>query len=403
MAKKRQATSIDEIIPQLHHQYTYKPSKLRIDSINVLPQPRKTFDGILELAEDIAHKGILNPVTVAAFDDEACRNFIETINQLWRVSYSIDDLCYTIKRKKCTYHVLLAGERRYRALQYLWESGCRTCQETDPLLKPGDCFRRHLGGEQVEVRLCQNIPPLSALFLQLSENTHRRVPRHEEAQAYYQLYRLACQLYPDLTVGRFARLVGRGLETISNALKFCLLPGEIQDAVEQKKIKYGVAIELARLQEAAQLDRDQLFRWMVRALVGRYKVGTFRQIVDQHLKDRMSGQVSLLDLMEEAQRKNLERGQTRLTVAKNSIAAVWNILAYFRLVNRLFKQGLLGPDEAPFSRGSPIRVFRAMLDELTDALKNFSPFLPKSLIPVYDDTLAELLAICDEPTQPTTS
>ncbi len=49
--------------------FRYEQAKLPIGAINVLPQPRKTFEEIDSLADDITSKGIMNPSLV----DETAR------------------------------------------------------------------------------------------------------------------------------------------------------------------------------------------------------------------------------------------------------------------------------------------------------------------------------------------
>lgn len=58
----------------------FKSMRLPLNIINVLPQPRKTFEEINFLANDIAQKNLYNPLTIACFDREHCQKYIEPIN-----------------------------------------------------------------------------------------------------------------------------------------------------------------------------------------------------------------------------------------------------------------------------------------------------------------------------------
>jgi hypothetical protein len=369
------ATLADLIGDADAHTYRYDGAKVRIGRINVLPQPRKTFDGLEELALDIAKKKILNPPTVARFGREGCAKYLAIVNHLWGSSFRLEEM-RTADGAADSYYVLLAGERRFRSCRLLWEKGCAECRERHGAESEGRCFRRHFGGNEIDVRLCVDIPPLPALFLQLSENTHMAVPPHEEAAAYALLFKLLRSADETFSVARFSREVGRSPETIRRALRFCELPETIRDAVEKGYIAYGIAVEIARLKESGE-NEASLDYWLSRAIAENLKVPAFREMAGKFIADKRSGQTSLLGIFQESQQHEAERAHVRKVVAAGSIKAVWTWVYYLTTVQKLYEAGKLGTPEAIFSEGSPVRVFRQLLERLDAVLPHLKKRLPR--------------------------
>lgn len=376
--------------------YKYKGVNLPLEAINVLPQPRKTFPALEELSLDIAKKGLCNPPTIARFSRKGAKEYLKLINLLWSTPFSLRDL-QTYKAggpayakapsgKQEFFYVLLAGERRIRACKLLMETGCvecrerekNMCAESDLAVSLGlamnlpnppvwradiQCFRKHFPDGVIETRACFDIPPLAAIFIQHSENTHLRVPPHEEARAYFLLFKLLRQADPKYSIARFARKLGRNTETVKNALLFCDLPDEIQDAVSGGLVSYGIGVELARLQEKAKLSEEEVAWWFRRAVTENYKVPEFRGIAIQYLRHQESGQMSLLGIMEENRQEMLE-SRVRQTVEANTVKAIYSWLYYIRRVLTLFEEGKLGKKDSPFSEASPVRLTRKLCAEL---------------------------------------
>lgn len=355
--------------------HQYRGTRIPLQNINVLVQPRRTFQEIDILAEDIASKSLLHPLTVAQFDTKSCRKYLSLINSLWKTTYNIDELADTTENgRERVFYILLAGERRFRACLHLRDIGCERCLEE---FGPNGCYKRHFGDESVDIRLCINIAPLEAIFIQASENIHMKVPPYEEATFYYQLFRLIKQIDPDYPLSRFARQVGRSPDTIRNAVRFCLLPAEIKGFVERDELAYGIACEIARIQKQAETEKEALKFWVFKAITGNYRVQEFREVVTSYLRAHNSGQMSLLDIMGEKQREDMERSYFRWVVERQSIMAIWSWIFYFNRVTTLFLEGKLGRKDSPFSEGSPVRVFRRLLKEEERLLPHLRSFLPK--------------------------
>lgn len=361
---KNGAERLMSLLGRARYSYRYRAEHISLHDINVLPQPRKTFEGIEELAGDIARKNLLNPPIVARLSRESCERYILTINLLWGTTYRVENLrpVNVNEDKTLWYYVLLAGERRLRALRALWDTGCEECRASYGPEAAGACFTRHFNTDSIEVRLCVDILPLAALFLQFSENTHMPVPPHEEAHAYALLFRLIRQASEKFTVAEFARGVGRNPETIRNALRFCELPQSIQDGVGRGLVHYGIAVEIARLQSDGE-TAEQLEWWMMRAVTEKKSVAEFRKLIRQYLEDKRMGQISLLAIMTENQELDYKRSHIRRVVESNTINALWALLYYLRRVRELLASGKLGKADSPFSVRSPIRVLRNVFEE----------------------------------------
>ena len=65
---------------------------LRLYYINILPQMRRTFDKIGELADSILRNGLIHPITVAELTREEAQKYLEIINQINNTHVSIEDL-----------------------------------------------------------------------------------------------------------------------------------------------------------------------------------------------------------------------------------------------------------------------------------------------------------------------
>lgn len=342
-----------------------------MDRVNVLTQPRKTFEDIETLGESIGESGQINPMTSALLNEKQSLYYLETLNDIWRTNYQIGNLAPIMVDGGPYFSFLLAGERRFRGHHYLKEVGCEECHEK---YGPGPCFERHFPpflfpNYSVEVRLRPQISPEDAIDLQFSENTHMRVPPHEEAQAYYNYWHHKRRIDPEYPLSKFARKVGRTTETIRRALRFCLLPLDIQEKVAQKEISYGIACEIARLQDVLQLDDNQLRVWANDTLTTRYKLEDFRQRVNDYLAVAHSGQQDMLtDIFSPAQQSLMERLRYRQPVAREMIYANWQFIQYLTRVFHAFEVGSLKKKDLPLSPRSPVKTFRALATWQKDCL-----------------------------------
>lgn len=371
------AQELKGYLTQANGHHRFRGAFIRFEWINVFPQPRKTFEEIDNLAQNIAVNGIMEPPIIAKFTRKECVEYLRLLSHIWQVSLSIKDATSVTEEGEKFYYVLIAGERRCKSFKLLLTVGCQNCQQE---FGEGPCHVRHFGTEEVEVRLGINMKPIAALFRQMAENTHHRVPPHEEAAAYARTFRLAKNLWEDMPLSLFAKVVGRGTDTIRNAIRFCELPEGIQTAVQKGQIPYGIAVEISRL-HAAGVEEQELEWWLLRAVTTDYKVPDFRDVVTKYLSNQRSGQTSLLDIMDEEQRELLMRPHFRRVVQANTVQAMWAWIYYFGKVFQLFEEGLLGKEDSPFSERSPVRIFRKLLDRLEQVLLHLEQFLPEKEYP----------------------
>jgi len=311
--------------------------------INILPQVRKTFLGLEELAESIKLSGLLNPVTIAEFEREQAEEYIRIINKLWHTSFNISSLIPFENH----FYILLAGERRMRA--------CKLIQI-----------------KKIRATVCSKISVFGALFIQMSENTHHSVPVHEEAEGYYQSFKLLREIDAQFPLAEFARKVGRSSGTIRNAINFIELPESIRKLVESKKVSYGIAIELSKLQKAGESE-EMLHRWLTRAIIQRKNAKDLSDDIRTYFENKRIGQEALFSFSEQEEKKARKK-----VVEKKSLQRLSCQTHYFKQVLSLFKTGHLGKDESPFSEGSPMRrLFQEfeILEETFEHIQETNPHL----------------------------
>lgn len=222
-----------------------------IEDICILLQPRITFDPhtIEAMAESIATNGLIQPITVAYYRERSdAEKHAALIEQVRR--RPVD----TTALREATdggYYILIAGNRRLLATLSLWDRGCDVCIERGRQKVPGDCYRFHHEQDahraMIRAQVIEDGNQVSALMMQLVENIHERVPPHEEACAYADMYRFLCSTFSKLTQKAFASYVGRSPSTIAHALRFAELPQAVQVLVAKGLIPYLIGVELAQL------------------------------------------------------------------------------------------------------------------------------------------------------------
>ena len=340
---------------------------VEIASINTLVQPRKTFDETLPaLADSIAQVGLISPLIVDRLDKKGIFPQLEAVNRVWGITYTPEDLIGVEEEGEPVWYLLVAGERRLRASRILLKDGCSSCNEK---YGPGGCYERHFGGQQIEASVCTDIPPLEFFRLQASENTHRPVPVQEEAGFYERFFKTLRADNPDYPLSQFARDVGRSPSTIREALRYCTLPGVVQQFVEKGAISYGVATQLARLQEAIKMSDEELAVWAQRAFIERLTVGRAKEIVNRYLEESASsqGMLMLFTPEQEAQQRKRRR---RKVIDEDSHLFLRAQSKHWQKTARLLNEGQLDRDDSPFSTESTRRLLEDVIgthDELLQA------------------------------------
>lgn len=162
---------------------------------NIIPneyQPRTQFDEekIVELARTLQTHGIIQPIVVRAKENDRFE--------------------------------LIAGERRWRAAQYLeWESIPAIIRDLSDT-------------ETASIALIENIQ-------------REQLSVIEEAQAYAQLIEMH-----DLTQEALAQRLGKSQSTVANKIRLLNLPNTIQEALLNKQITERHARALMRLQSDSE-------------------------------------------------------------------------------------------------------------------------------------------------------
>lgn len=314
--------------------------KVQLSELNILAQARKTFDNIPELAEDIRTKGgmLMTPI-VAQYDEQHIGPYLTVLNQVYGSSHELHDLI----SRNGVWYVLLAGERRTRAYRYLVDSG-----EAVPWY-------------WADVRT--NIDPVTALEIQLAENTHRRVPPHEEADAAERLFRFEQTHQPQATIRAFAKRIGWSEHRLRAALKYCSLPQEVQELVRDGYLSYGMAVTIVRLTRVGASEK-QLYEWALTAITHRLSQAELQARVDHYLLERQQGQTSLLRIFDNEQGRESRRAARRRVVAANVLRAHIENQAYLARVLALLEAKKLGQDDSPYAEGSPRRRVRVEVDLL---------------------------------------
>ena len=214
---------------------TIKDLNAVLDKINTLSQVRRSIskEGIEELKEAISSIGyLINPIVVALLDESQAREYLEVFNYVFRANTKLTDLKALNYNGEKYYMILIAGHRRLSAVK--------------SILKEDPEFKISLNAN-----LLFNISPEEALNIQISENTHERVPTAAEAEAIAQVcffhLKQAEKKGAKLSLKDLAEKVSRSREVVSNALKFYELPESVKELAFKKEMKlpYGLFLEIA--------------------------------------------------------------------------------------------------------------------------------------------------------------
>ena len=365
-------------------------TRLPLNVINVLPQPRKTFLEIDVLGDDVAAKNLHELLRVARFDAEHCQAYLDEINDIWKTAFRIEDMVSARENGDLVFYILLDGERRYRSCVYLRDIGCSLCREQ---FGPGGCYKRHFGDLKVDARVEDNISPDEAIDIQASANIHHRVPPHEEAHFYDYLYKVRKRRNPSYTITEHARRMGKRPESIRLAMRFCDLPEKIQEYVEDSQVKWGIGIEATRLQVQGKLDEKELERWMIKAITENLKVPEFRERVDKFIFNQRYDQMSLFSMAED---RYMARSAVRMVVERHTILAIHSFIFYLNKVLDLFIKGKLGKKDSPFSHRSPVKVYRKLIDVEAKVLPYLWQLLPQKEREKTRQTIEETAAVLSQ-------
>lgn len=202
--KKEKRQKLEQIIKRQP-----KSNKISLNEIYVLPQMRKEEgldkESIEMLADNIEIVGLINDVVLN-------------------------------KKTGNKRYVLIAGERRLRAYKELKK-------------RHGRYF------SSIPSKVFHNLDQRQHDALQCSENSYSPVATAEAAEHYAKVYESMLAKYKEegkekvFTKTYYAKVMGRSESFIFDCLKFFELPDDIRKLVKEKKLRYGAALQLARLKE----------------------------------------------------------------------------------------------------------------------------------------------------------
>lgn len=339
----------DQYLKETH----YIETQISLENINVLPQPRKTFEKIDELANDILEKGLISPLLIARFSKENSKKYLKAINILWKkeIKKEINLENLKINNEDGNYYILIAGERRLRAIKSLQKN---------------DLFNKVFPQEKIDARICDNPSPLEALFRQASENIHQRPPAHEEAEFYASLFSLICEEKGKYYPTRFAKDVGKDPETIIKAIQFSLLPNFVKNAVINKYLSYGAACQLGRmvkdLNPEVNFKKEDINLMAIKAMGGQWKTDRCQKEVRKKIEESRGNQPSF-EIFTEKDRKKLEKLSLKSLVAKEIVEGSWDFISYLRKINFLIKENQLKTKGSPFTEENVTKSFSLLINE----------------------------------------
>ncbi|MEK6886288.1 MAG: ParB N-terminal domain-containing protein, partial [Nanoarchaeota archaeon] len=179
-----------------------------INKIDKTIQMRRTFEHIELFAENIDVVGLINAISI---------------------NHTTGNEHYN----------LIAGERRLRACKILAE------KYGNPEFPIRSTIYKDLSKEERDL-------------IQHVENSYVPVPPTEAAESYAKQYEIWKRMYEakgkSLTLGKFATLMDRSSSTITEALRYVTLPERIKKLVEDKRMLYGVAAQIARISDSKVRD-----------------------------------------------------------------------------------------------------------------------------------------------------
>ncbi len=351
---------------------------LPLDLVIKFPQVRKTFEkeSLQELADDIAKNGLIQPPMIAKLSKENFAKYVEVFEKISKTkllqsSYQFEET----NTGEVWYHVLVAGERRYRAHMILWETGCTDCinsaRDNKKTLEKGECFSKHFPQQLMESRVGINIDPEKAKSIQFRENHHVRPPAHEEAYGYRDYYDHLKTLNQKLTLKEFAERVGVSVEKVRRAIWFCELPDRLRQTVEDKMISYSNALELKRILQIESIgfkERIKIINNEVDFLL------IHQKIKNEDYKKRVDNLISSFQMLTLFDTKEFEMGkkEKRKVVNENLLKGIILMRGYMTKLNAIIPMGIIGKGRV-YSGISPTNQVKFIVEELQKIIPGFKP------------------------------
>ena len=344
------------------------PAVLPLSAINVFSrQMRETYQGLDELADSIREQTQLESGIAAALSPRQAGRFVRDLNDLWGTNLHLDQ-CVRVTIDGTYYYIfLVAGHRRYYA-----------CRIVEKEYQPGLKYR-------IDLRF--NMKAEEALSIQFAENTHVRVPPHEEARAIALAWRWRKKRDDSLTRAQFARSLNRSDTWVAGALRFVDLPEHIQECVDDGRLSYGVVLQLARLISGLEsldqpITEGELEHWITTSIVHRHREPEVRALVTKRLFDATYEQTTLFG------DGFVDTRPIRRVVAEGMVHGLLDFLGYLetlqkhRMAGGFRDESYFDPEVDPehrdsYSLGSPLRLLSRSLSYLESELPHFEELARK--------------------------
>lgn len=356
-------------------QLKYIEQQLDWSHFVTLPQMRKEFDitGIRELAYDLAINGMVNPQIVALFPEKEFWEYVDYVCAVWKRPLTLSERAIIEKKKQPNgYQVIVAGERRLRAFNVLWNEGCHQCQEAGPVT-PGSCWKKHFGSRIITARVPQTQDARVLLSTQLAENVHYRPSTHEEAEAIAMFTVFLKAENKNISNAEIAKRIGRSADMVSRSLAFYSLPESIRILVRDKIIKYGIAIELGRLKDkAGYLEMDLLREANIAVTHKQYaKVEEFHKYVSGLILEYERSQLQQVNALE--MMFTLAGPEQRMRTALNpqTILAVRSLLPFLAKTVTLWEHS----ENLPFIAGKKLSL-GGLLEDYEKVVRTLELIVP---------------------------
>jgi hypothetical protein len=282
------------------------------------------------LAEEILAIGQLTRARVVALEEEAAREYVTQINQLWGTQERFRRL------KACeidgvTYYLFVVyGHRRLAA-----------CKQATKLLDSGKRRSKHFDG-RFRCDVVFGLSMLEAVFMQFGENSYVKPSLHDEMTALWRLWRFMHTNNPKLSVTAFAARSGRSPRKVHDMLHFTALPEQIQAWVDPShrggSVPYTMLLEVSRLVQAHKrakqtLSVKEIEMLVVQLIARRVKVKDFRAEVTARI-EALEGQQGDL-LLDGA----VEKPQVRRVAEAEVVKVMYANTAYLKAVQALADAG----------------------------------------------------------------
>lgn len=369
------------------------PIMVPLWKINILPQMRTVFDeaAIIELAKEIDIDGVLQNPGIACLTVGQCEDYIEVFNQVKGTKTKVADLTSVMIRRKPYYYILIFGERRIRALRWIWNFGDPKANVHLPN-NNGRYLRKRFRTELVNVTDFNGLNAFEALGKQIRENNYVKPSPEEAAVAATELFNfrriVAGSQGQRLTLAEFAREQGASEDKLRKQIQWTQhLPLDIQEAVRQKRISYGMSQELIRVLLWAErhigelVEREQFFGAAVEESIvctsKQTTLGSFSKWVSDHITirakdivDNADEQFDLSDLMDASQHENDRRVQRKNELSSSTELNLRNMCSSVRTWKHFIETGRLKAIESPLLAGSVRRQIELLAELLTDLVEH---------------------------------